>query len=28
VTQWPFSMSEFRKRTSKPDADAFEVAPL
>ncbi len=28
VTQWPFSMSEFRKRTSNPDADAFEVAPL
>jgi cation diffusion facilitator CzcD-associated flavoprotein CzcO len=26
VTQWPYSMSEFRERTSKPDADAYEVA--
>jgi cation diffusion facilitator CzcD-associated flavoprotein CzcO len=27
VTQWPYSMSEFRKRTLEPDADAFETAP-
>ena len=27
VTQWPYSMSEFRERTSKPDADAYEVEP-
>ena len=27
VTQWPYSMSEFRKRTSLPDEDAFETAP-
>jgi cation diffusion facilitator CzcD-associated flavoprotein CzcO len=27
VTQWPYSMSEFRERTSKPDADAYEAAP-
>jgi len=26
VTQWPFSMTEFRRRTGEPDADAFEVA--
>jgi cation diffusion facilitator CzcD-associated flavoprotein CzcO len=26
VTQWPYSMSEFRERTSKPDAEAYEVA--
>ncbi|MEE2662818.1 MAG: NAD(P)/FAD-dependent oxidoreductase [Myxococcota bacterium] len=26
VTQWPHSMSEFRKRTAKPREDAFEVA--
>jgi cyclohexanone monooxygenase len=26
VTQWPYSMSEFRERTSKPDADAYEAA--
>ncbi|HVN39689.1 MAG TPA: NAD(P)/FAD-dependent oxidoreductase [Myxococcota bacterium] len=26
VTQWPYSMTEFRERTSKPDADAYEVA--
>jgi len=26
VTQWPFSMSEFRERTAAPDPDAFEVA--
>jgi len=28
VTQWPFSMSEFKERTSKSDEDAFEVAPF
>jgi cation diffusion facilitator CzcD-associated flavoprotein CzcO len=28
VTQWPYSMTEFRERTEKPDLDAFEVAPL
>jgi len=28
VTQWPYSMSEFRQRTDKVDADAFEVVPL
>ena len=27
VTQWPYSMSEFRKRTLEPDGDAFETAP-
>ncbi len=27
VTQWPFSMSEFRERTSKPDAEVYETAP-
>jgi cation diffusion facilitator CzcD-associated flavoprotein CzcO len=27
VTQWPYSMTEFRERTSKPDAEAYEVAP-
>jgi hypothetical protein len=27
VTQWPFSMSEFRERTQKPDDGAYEVAP-
>ncbi len=26
VTQWPYSMSEYRARTSKDDADAFESA--
>ena len=26
VTQWPSSMTEYRERTAKPDADAFEVA--
>jgi len=26
VTQWPFSMTEFRRRTGAPDLDAFEVA--
>jgi cation diffusion facilitator CzcD-associated flavoprotein CzcO len=25
VTQWPYSMSEFRERTAKPDADAYEA---
>ncbi len=28
VTQWPYSMSEFRDRTATPEADAFEVAAL
>ena len=28
VTQWPFSMSEYQRRTAEPDADAYEVAPL
>lgn len=28
VTQWPYSMSEFRERTTRPDPDAFEVAAL
>jgi cation diffusion facilitator CzcD-associated flavoprotein CzcO len=28
VTQWPFSMTEFRERTQKPDDGAYEVAPL
>jgi cation diffusion facilitator CzcD-associated flavoprotein CzcO len=28
VTQWPYSMSEFEKRTAELDADAFEVARL
>ncbi len=28
VTQWPYSMTEFRERTAKPDADAYETAPL
>jgi cation diffusion facilitator CzcD-associated flavoprotein CzcO len=27
VTQWPYSMSEFRERISKPDEAAFEVEP-
>lgn len=27
VTQWPYSMTEFRDRTSKPDADAYDTAP-
>ena len=27
VTQWPFSMSEFRERTSKLEPTAFETAP-
>jgi cation diffusion facilitator CzcD-associated flavoprotein CzcO len=25
VTQWPYSMSEFARRTAVPDADAYEV---
>ena len=28
VTQWPFSMSEFRDRTASIDPEAFEVAAL
>ena len=28
VTQWPYSMSEFEQRTSKLDADAYEVASV
>jgi cation diffusion facilitator CzcD-associated flavoprotein CzcO len=28
VTQWPYSMTEFQKRTAQADADVFEVAPL
>jgi cation diffusion facilitator CzcD-associated flavoprotein CzcO len=27
VTQWPFSMTEYRRRTETPDPEAFEVAP-
>jgi cation diffusion facilitator CzcD-associated flavoprotein CzcO len=27
VTQWPYSMTEFRERTSKPDAAAYETMP-
>jgi len=27
VTQWPHSMTEFRMRTQKPDAEVYEVAP-
>ena len=26
VTQWPYSMTEFRERTRKPDESAFEVS--
>jgi len=26
VTQWPHSMSEYRRRTETPDHDAFETA--
>jgi cation diffusion facilitator CzcD-associated flavoprotein CzcO len=26
VTQWPYSMTEFRARTQKPDADVYEVS--
>jgi len=25
VTQWPHTMSEYRARTARPDADAFDV---
>jgi cation diffusion facilitator CzcD-associated flavoprotein CzcO len=28
VTQWPYSMTEYRERTAKPDAEAYEVARL
>jgi hypothetical protein len=28
VTQWPYSMSEFRKRTAEPDDEVYEEAPL
>ena len=28
VTQWPYSMSEFRERTATLDAEVFEVAPM
>jgi cation diffusion facilitator CzcD-associated flavoprotein CzcO len=28
VTQWPYSMSEFRERTGKPDPEAYEVGRL
>ena len=28
VTQWPYSMSEYQKRTNQPDTDAYEVAPM
>jgi cation diffusion facilitator CzcD-associated flavoprotein CzcO len=28
VTQWPFSMTEFRERTEKPDPEVFDTAPL
>ena len=27
VTQWPHSMSEFKRRTLEPDAEAYETAP-
>ena len=27
VTQWPFSMSEFQRRTARPNPDDFEIAP-
>ncbi len=27
VTQWPHSMTEYRTRTQKPDADAYDTAP-
>jgi hypothetical protein len=26
VTQWPYTMTEYRERTTKPDDDAYEVA--
>ncbi len=28
VTQWPYSMTEFRERATRIDRDAFEVSPL
>ena len=28
VTQWPYSMSEFERRTSVPDPELYESAPL
>jgi cation diffusion facilitator CzcD-associated flavoprotein CzcO len=28
VTQWPFSMSEYRRRTAAPDAEVYESAAL
>jgi cation diffusion facilitator CzcD-associated flavoprotein CzcO len=28
VTQWPHSMTEYRTRTQKPDADVYEVMPV
>jgi cation diffusion facilitator CzcD-associated flavoprotein CzcO len=27
VTQWPYTMTEFREQTEKPDRDAYEAAP-
>ena len=27
VTQWPYSMTEFRDRTQKPDPDAYDAVP-
>jgi cation diffusion facilitator CzcD-associated flavoprotein CzcO len=27
VTQWPFSMSEYHERATRPDAEAYEAAP-
>jgi len=27
VTQWPYSMTKFRVRTQKSDAELYEVAP-
>ena len=27
VTQWPYSMTEFRERCAKPDPEAYEIAP-
>ncbi len=28
VTQWPWSMTAFRERTEKPDAEVYDTAPL
>lgn len=28
VTQWPYSMSEFRKRTAHPDLEAYQILTL